>query len=62
LSDESYVVTTMWPFPFEIEASTSYAMYPGCDGRAAETCHSWFGNTIAFSGYVYVPRIEETML
>jgi len=52
----------MWPFPTAIASGDSYTVYPGCDGRPVLTCDSWYSNTDNFRGYVYIPRIEESML
>lgn len=62
LTDQSWTTTAFWPFASIIRAGDSYSLYPGCDGRADETCHSWFGNGTNFSGFLYIPRIEETLL
>jgi len=62
LSDLSFTLTSLWPMPALIAPGDSYTIYPGCDGRAAETCHSWYGNDDKFYGFLYIPRVEEAML
>lgn len=61
LTDQSYTITTFWPFPNANQAGDSYTIWPGCDNRANETCHSWYGNDTNFRGFLYIPRVEETL-
>lgn len=62
LSDQSTTITFLGDLPYAVEPDDSYALYPGCDGRIAEVCHSWYGNTENSRGYTEVPRVEDTML
>ena len=62
LSDQSYEIKPFWPFAANVDAGDSYKIYPQCDLRAAETCRSWYGNDDNFSGFLYVPHIEDTMI
>jgi len=61
LTDQSYTIVPFWPFPSANQAGDSYDLYPGCDCRASETCHSWYGNDPNFRGFLYIPRVEETL-
>jgi hypothetical protein len=62
LSDQSYNITPFWPFPNDVVNGDSYKVYPGCDGRAAETCRSWYDQDDNFRGYLYIPAFEEMMM
>ncbi len=55
------VIQFFWPLSAAVAPGDSYTAYPGCDGRAVETCLSWYANSDNIRAYVYVPRIEETM-
>jgi hypothetical protein len=61
LSDQSYVITAMWPFPASIDNGTSYTIYPGCDGTG-NTCLSWYDNEPHFRGFMYIPKVEDVMM
>ncbi len=61
LSDESNVLTIMWPFANVVESGDTYNIYPGCN-KKAETCDVVFNNDENFRGFLYVPKIEESMM
>lgn len=48
-------------FPNEILSGDAYNIYPGCDKRAT-TCRDKFDNENNFHGYLYGPKIEETIM
>lgn len=54
-------ITVKWPFVTAIVNTNTYKIYPGCDGRAAETCYARFHNEPIWDGYSYVPKVEETI-
>jgi uncharacterized phage protein (TIGR02218 family) len=61
-SHSGHSIEMLWPLPHAVGVGDSYTAYPGCDGRPVETCLSWYDNANSFRGYVYIPRIEETMM
>jgi len=61
LSNTASTITVMWAFPYAIVAGVAYAIYPGCDLTGA-VCRDRFDNIDNFNGYVYVPKVEETMM
>jgi hypothetical protein len=60
LSNSVSTVTLLWPFPQAISNGDTYEIFPGCDKRAV-TCRSRFNNETNFRGFLYVPKIEETI-
>jgi hypothetical protein len=54
-------ITVKWPFVAAIITTDTYKIYPGCDGRAAETCLARFNNIVPWDGYPFIPRVEETI-
>jgi hypothetical protein len=36
-------------------------VYPGCDGTP-EVCEGVFDNPENFEGYLYIPKVEQTVL
>lgn len=61
LSNSSNTITVLWPFPSAIVNSDTYNIYPGCDKRAI-TCKEKFDNNVHFRGFLYIPKIEETIM
>jgi len=61
LSDESNTLTIMWPFPNVVVNGDTYNLYPGCDKKAI-TCDEVFNNDENFRGFLYVPKVEETVM
>ena len=61
IKDVGNAVTLQWPFPNDLEAGDTYSIYPGCD-KTAETCRDKFDNAENFRGYIYIPKVEETIM
>jgi len=59
--DSAGTLTTLWPFVSAIATSDTYKIYPGCDLRGI-TCHQKFHNEDIFRGFLYVPRVEDTIM
>jgi len=59
--DSGGVITVIWPFVCVVGASDTYKLYPGCDLRA-ETCYQKFHNEDIFRGFLYVPKVEDTLV
>lgn len=49
------------PFPYAVENGDSYTVFAGCDKRP-ETCRDRFSNEESFTGFVYIPKPEETAM
>lgn len=47
--------------PYSIESGDTYNTYPGCDKRG-DTCRDKFDNVDNFSGFLYIPNIEEVIM
>jgi len=62
LSQSGGDVAMITAFPNEIENGDTYDVYPGCDGRATESCLNKFNNVSNFNGYLYIPKIESTIM
>lgn len=54
-------ITVLWPFVTAIVTTNTYKLYPGCDLRGI-TCKQKFHNEDIFRGFLYVPRIEDTLM
>ena len=61
LSHGTNTVTVLWPFPTEISAGDTYTIYPGCD-KSGSTCEARFKNNANFRGFLYTPKVEETIM
>lgn len=59
--ESSGVITVLWPFVSAVETGDTYKIYPGCDLQGV-TCERRFHNENAFRGFLYVPRVEDTVL
>ncbi len=59
--DSSGTITILWPFVSAISSSDTYDLYPGCDLRGV-TCEQKFHNEDIFRGFLYVPRVEDTVM
>lgn len=59
--DSEETTTFLWPFVSDIVTGDTYNLYPGCDLRG-EICHKKFHNESAFRGFIYVPRVEDTIM
>lgn len=59
--DASNIITVFSPFVNAIETGDTYNLYPGCDLRAI-TCDTKFLNSDVFRGFLYVPRVEDTLM
>jgi len=59
--DSIGTITTLWPFVSAIVTTDTYNLYPGCDLRGI-TCHQKFCNENIFRGFLYVPRVEDTIM
>lgn len=59
--DSSDTITLLWPFVTAIVTGNEYKLYPGCNLRGI-TCHQKFHNENIFRGFLYVPRIEDTIM
>lgn len=61
LSSSVNTRTVMWPFPNTVANGDTYNIYPGCDKRAI-VCEARFHNEDNFNGFLYMPKVEETVL
>ena len=61
LSDGSNTITLIWPFANVVANGDTYNVYPGCDKKAA-TCDLTFDNDENIIAFLYVPKIEETLM
>ncbi len=61
LKDSVNTATVIWPFTDAIVNGVTYNMYPGCDKRST-TCTNKFDNDINFRGFIYIPKVEETIM
>jgi len=59
--DSAGTTTVLWPFVSAVVTTDNYNLYPGCDLRGI-TCEQKFNNEDAFRGFLYVPRIEDTLM
>ena len=59
--DSTGTITVLWPFVSAIVTNDDYNLYPGCDLRGV-TCKIKFHNEARFRGFVYVPRVEESIM
>jgi len=59
--DSENTVTVLWPFVNAVTAGDDYNLYPGCDLRGV-TCNQKFDNKHNFRGFLYVPRVEGTIV
>ncbi len=59
--DSAGQITVLWPFISVVGVGDTYNLYPGCDLRGI-TCEQKFHNEDIFRGFLYVPRIEDTLL
>lgn len=59
--DSSGTITLLWPFVSAIGTGDTYNLYPGCDLRGV-TCYQKFNNSDIFRGFLYVPRVEDTIM
>ncbi len=62
IKDVGNLVTLQWPFPNDLEVGDTYSIYPGCDKTAEAACRDKFDNAKNFRGYIYVPKVEETIM
>ena len=60
LKDSGNTITIVWPLVNDAAGGDTYKIYPGCDKRTT-TCLNKFGNINNFRGFIYIPRIEETI-
>ena len=58
--DSAGEITLLWPFVRAISGGDTYNLYPGCDLRGI-TCKQRFHNEAIFRGFLYVPRVEDTI-
>lgn len=59
--DATGVVTVLWPFVSTVGSGDTYNLYPGCDLRGV-TCEQKFHNEDSFRGWLYVPRVEDSIM
>lgn len=59
--DVTGTLTFLWPFVAAIASSDTYDLYPGCDLRGV-TCGQKYHHEDVFRGFLYVPRIEDTII
>lgn len=59
--DSTGTITVLWPFVTAIVTTDDYKLYPGCDLHGI-TCEQKFKNESVFRGFLYVPRIEDTLM
>ena len=60
IKDVGNVTTLQSPFPNDLVAGDTFNIHPGCD-KTAETCRDRFDNVANFRGFLYVPKVEETI-
>lgn len=60
LKDSGNTITLMWPLPNTLVLNDTYSIYPGCDKRAI-VCEERFGNEANFRGFLYVPKVEDSL-
>ncbi len=60
-TDSTGTTSVLWPFPSAVENGDTYKLYPGCDLRGV-TCLNKFNNAANFRGFLYVPKIEDTLM
>ena len=60
LSDSSVAIVSN-AFPNIIETGDDYFIYPGCD-KTDDDCGNVFNNEASFAGFLYVPKIQETIM
>ena len=58
----SGTITVAVAFPNEVLSAVTYDVYPGCDKRAEATCQNKYNNSDNFNGYLYVPKVQETIM
>jgi len=56
------VVTMAVAFQTPILNTVTYNVYPGCDKRALEACRNKFENETNFLGFLYIPKVQETIM
>ncbi len=61
IKDIGNAVTLQWPFPNDLEVGDTYSIYPGCD-KTTGACRDKFDNAENFRGYIYIPKVEETIM
>ncbi len=61
LSNSVNTVTVLWPFPNAVANGDTYEIYPGCDKQGV-TCRERFNNEENFRGFLYIPKVEETIM
>ena len=59
--DSVGTLTVLWPFVSAIDSGDDYDLYPGCDLRGI-TCHHRFHNEAIFRGFMYVPRVDDSVM
>lgn len=55
------VIHLAWGLPYDVLNGETFEIYPGCDLRP-ETCNDRFNNKTNFTGFPYIPKIEETIM
>jgi hypothetical protein len=58
IADET---TLQWPLPNALEVGDTYIIYPGCDKTAEGACQKKYNNDDNFRGFLYVPKVEESI-
>jgi len=59
--DSTGTITVLWPFVSAVVTTDTYKLYPGCDLLGA-TCYQKFHNEDIFRGFMYVPRVEDSVM
>lgn len=59
--DSSGTFILLWPFVSAVATNDTYNLYPGCDLRGV-TCEQKYHNEDIFRGWLYVPRVEDTII
>ena len=61
LKDSVNTATVIWPFVSDIVNGVQYKIYPGCD-KTTEQCTNKYDNDDNFRGFIYIPKVEETIM
>jgi hypothetical protein len=61
LSNTGDTITIFGKFPYPIANGDTYKIIPGCKYKSS-ICQNVYHNEANFAGFLYVPKIEETMM
>lgn len=55
------VITLRLPTPFDIVASDSFSIHPGCQKRRVLDCRDKFNNLVNFGGFPFIPGTDKLL-